>query len=151
MRRTEANYSNFSEPRCKQYWSYFISFLPLADWHGADAARQGADAGAAFGAGASGSVFGAQGAANFLSRATAILATLFFLTSLALAWYAMQGTQRPGLMEGEATAIEESANKIEVPPPPVPDQGATVQSEVPTIVAPEATATSGEEAPKVAE
>jgi preprotein translocase subunit SecG len=46
---------------------------------------KGADAGAAFGSGASGSVFGAQGAASFLSRTTAILATLFFTTSLGLA------------------------------------------------------------------
>lgn len=45
---------------------------------------KGADAGAAFGTGSSGSVFGAQGAASFLSRATAILATLFFITSLGL-------------------------------------------------------------------
>jgi len=51
---------------------------------------KGADAGAAFGAGAaggaSGSVFGAQGAGNFLSRTTAILATIFFLTSLSMAY-----------------------------------------------------------------
>jgi preprotein translocase subunit SecG len=47
---------------------------------------KGADAGAGFGGGASGSVFGAQGAASFLSRTTAIFATLFFITSLALAW-----------------------------------------------------------------
>ncbi|MCX7100116.1 MAG: preprotein translocase subunit SecG [Methylobacter sp.] len=46
---------------------------------------KGADAGAAFGTGSSGSVFGAQGAASFLSRATAILAALFFMTSLGLA------------------------------------------------------------------
>lgn len=46
---------------------------------------KGADAGAAFGTGSSGSVFGAQGAASFLSRTTAILAGLFFLTSLGLA------------------------------------------------------------------
>ncbi len=46
---------------------------------------KGADAGAAFGSGSSGSVFGAQGAASFLSRTTAILATLFFSTSLGLA------------------------------------------------------------------
>jgi len=46
---------------------------------------KGADAGAAFGSGGSGSVFGAQGAASFLSRSTAILATLFFTTSLTLA------------------------------------------------------------------
>ncbi len=47
---------------------------------------KGADAGATFGGGASGSVFGAQGAASFLSRTTAILAALFFITSLGLAW-----------------------------------------------------------------
>lgn len=47
---------------------------------------KGADAGAAFGSGASGTVFGAKGSANFLSRSTAILALLFFVTSLGLAW-----------------------------------------------------------------
>ena len=46
---------------------------------------KGADAGAAFGSASSGSVFGAQGASSFLSRTTAILATLFFATSLGLA------------------------------------------------------------------
>ena len=46
---------------------------------------KGADAGAAFGTGSSGSVFGAQGAGSFLSRTTAILAALFFTTSLGLA------------------------------------------------------------------
>ena len=47
---------------------------------------KGADAGAGFGAGASGTVFGARGSANFLSRSTAVLATLFFLTSLGLTY-----------------------------------------------------------------
>ncbi|MBH04512.1 MAG: preprotein translocase subunit SecG [Xanthomonadales bacterium] len=47
---------------------------------------KGADAGAAFGSGASGTVFGAKGSANFMSRATAGLATLFFLSSLTLAY-----------------------------------------------------------------
>ncbi len=46
---------------------------------------KGADAGAGFGSGSSGSVFGAQGNASFLSRSTAILAALFFTTSLSLA------------------------------------------------------------------
>jgi len=46
---------------------------------------KGADAGAAFGSASSGSVFGAQGASSFLSRTTAILAALFFATSLTLA------------------------------------------------------------------
>lgn len=49
---------------------------------------KGADMGAAFGSGASGSLFGATGSANFLSRTTAILATIFFLTSLTLAYLA---------------------------------------------------------------
>src|ERR1043165_4649143 len=47
---------------------------------------KGADAGAAFGSGASGTVFGSRGAAKFLSRATAALATIFFLVSLTLAY-----------------------------------------------------------------
>jgi preprotein translocase subunit SecG len=49
---------------------------------------KGADMGAAFGSGASGSLFGASGSANFLSRATAVLATVFFLTSLGLSYMA---------------------------------------------------------------
>lgn len=49
---------------------------------------KGADAGASFGSGASGTVFGSQGSSNFLSRFTAILAALFFATSLGLAFYA---------------------------------------------------------------
>ena len=49
---------------------------------------KGADMGAAFGSGASGSLFGASGSANFLSRVTAVLATVFFLTSLGLAYFA---------------------------------------------------------------
>ena len=49
---------------------------------------KGADMGAAFGSGASGSLFGATGSANFLSRTTAILAAVFFLTSLGLTWLA---------------------------------------------------------------
>jgi len=47
---------------------------------------KGADMGAAFGSGSSGSLFGASGSANFLSRTTAVLATVFFVTSLSLAY-----------------------------------------------------------------
>lgn len=49
---------------------------------------KGADAGASFGGGASGTVFGSQGSTNFLSRFTAVLAAVFFATSLGLAFYA---------------------------------------------------------------
>jgi len=48
---------------------------------------KGADAGAGFGSGASGTVFGARGSATFFSKLTAVLATLFFLTSMSLAWF----------------------------------------------------------------
>ena len=47
---------------------------------------KGAEAGTGFGAGASGTVFGARGSANFLSRSTGVLAALFFITSLGLAY-----------------------------------------------------------------
>ena len=52
---------------------------------------KGADMGSAFGAGASGTMFGSKGSANFLSRSTAVLATVFFITSLTLA-YLNKGT-----------------------------------------------------------
>ena len=62
---------------------------------------KGADAGAGFGAGASGTVFGARGSASFFSRATALLATVFFLTSLGLAYLSTQATSAPeSLLEG---------------------------------------------------
>jgi preprotein translocase subunit SecG len=51
---------------------------------------KGADAGASFGAGASGTVFGSQGSATFMSRFTAILAAVFFITSLGLAYFAKE-------------------------------------------------------------
>ena len=53
---------------------------------------KGADMGASFGSGASNTVFGSQGSANFLSRTTAILVTVFFITSLGLAYYAKSKT-----------------------------------------------------------
>ncbi len=56
---------------------------------------KGADAGAAFGSGASGTVFGARGSASFFSRATAVLATAFFLSSLALAYMSSQEADMP--------------------------------------------------------
>jgi preprotein translocase subunit SecG len=60
---------------------------------------KGADAGTGFGAGASGTVFGARGSATFFSRMTGVLATLFFATSLALAYLATQQTAPSSLLE----------------------------------------------------
>ena len=75
---------------------------------------KGADMGAAFGSGASASVFGARGASNFLSRTTGILAALFFATSLTMAYFAMQVTEPETLMEGAQPAA------VEVVEPEVP-------------------------------
>ena len=62
---------------------------------------KGADAGAAFGAGASGTVFGSRGSSSFFSRATAILATAFFASSLTLAYMSSQQPEGPSsLLEG---------------------------------------------------
>ena len=69
---------------------------------------KGADMGAAFGSGSSGSVFGASGSGNFLSRTTAIVATLFFITSLSLTYLAgnVSNDQRlMGVMGGIAEPI----------------------------------------------
>jgi len=62
---------------------------------------KGAEAGAAFGAGASGTVFGAQGSANFLSHTTAFLAAMFFMTSLTLAYFSSQTTEPLSVLEQE--------------------------------------------------
>ncbi|MEN8213588.1 MAG: preprotein translocase subunit SecG [Pseudomonadota bacterium] len=80
---------------------------------------KGADAGAAFGSGASATVFGAQGSANFLSRTTAILAAAWFLIAMALGWYALQGSEEPGLMDAEQA--EAPAPVKVVPPTDLPD------------------------------
>ncbi|KVR37695.1 preprotein translocase subunit SecG [Burkholderia multivorans] len=66
---------------------------------------KGADMGAAFGSGASGSLFGATGSANFLSRTTAVLATVFFVATLALTYIgSYKSTPSAGVLGGVATA-----------------------------------------------
>ena len=67
---------------------------------------KGADVGAAFGSGASGSVFGAAGSANFLSRATAILAVVFFLTSMGLTYFTSRGPDTAGVMGGRTAPVQ---------------------------------------------
>jgi len=67
---------------------------------------KGADAGAAFGAGASGTVFGARGSSSFFSRATAVCATLFFVSSLTLAYLSTQVTAAPSSLLEDAPVVE---------------------------------------------
>jgi preprotein translocase subunit SecG len=64
---------------------------------------KGADMGAAFGSGASGSLFGSSGSANFLSRATAVLAAVFFTTSLTLTYFSSHKTKSAGVMATQQT------------------------------------------------
>ena len=90
---------------------------------------KGADAGAGFGAGASGTVFGARGSSSFFSRATAVLATAFFVSSLTLAYLSSQRTTGPTSLlddapvaEQEAEAVPLEDDEVEVPLP-----GSTVE------------------------
>ena len=98
---------------------------------------KGADAGAAFGSGASSTVFGARGAASFLSRATSLLATLFFLTSLALAYVAMRSSERPGLLDKVPAAPAAVTLPTPAQPevPVVPETRGGSAGEVPAVPA----------------
>ena len=78
---------------------------------------KGADAGAAFGAGASGTVFGARGSSSFFSRATAVCATLFFVSSLALAYLSSQATDAPSSLLEDAPPVQQPTDEVEVPLP----------------------------------
>jgi preprotein translocase subunit SecG len=82
---------------------------------------KGADMGAAFGSGSSGSLFGATGSANFLSRSTAVLATLFFLTSLGLAFFGLQQHKPTSVLE--RTAVPATTTQPAAPAP-APGQNA---------------------------
>jgi preprotein translocase subunit SecG len=72
---------------------------------------KGADMGSGFGGGASGSLFGATGSANFLSRTTAVLAALFFVSSLTLAYFATQTPREAGSVVDRA-APAQKANAV---------------------------------------
>jgi len=93
---------------------------------------KGADAGAAFGAGASGTVFGSRGSSSFFSRATAILATAFFASSLTLAYMSSQRAEGPSsLLEGsEPVAASIDAGPADGDTAPV---GVTSADELPSL------------------
>lgn len=79
---------------------------------------KGADMGAAFGSGGSGSLFGASGSANFMSRSTAVLATVFFVSTLLLAYFAaaQPNTTSSSVLEGAAVTVPVPAAAIPVVP-----------------------------------
>lgn len=84
---------------------------------------KGADMGAAFGTGSAGSLFGSSGSANFLSRSTAVAATIFFITSLSLTYIYARPVQGAGVME----KVDVSKTVPEVAPvaPSVPGSDAS--------------------------
>lgn len=84
---------------------------------------KGADMGAAFGGGASGSLFGASGSANFMSRTTAVLAAIFFLTSLGLSYMATNRVKGP-------VSVMDTVKTESAPPLPTPP-GAPPKTEAP--------------------
>jgi preprotein translocase subunit SecG len=104
---------------------------------------KGADAGAGFGAGASGTVFGARGAANFLSRSTAVMATLFFATSLGLAYLNSNRQVVTSVLdvveveEGAAEVAPAASDADEFDLPPLPDAEQPVDGDESLPVVPE--------------
>jgi preprotein translocase subunit SecG len=104
---------------------------------------KGADMGAAFGSGSSGSLFGAAGSANFLSRTTAVLAAVFFLSSLGLTYLGTMHTPAKDVMQqgvmgnmpkSEAPAPGQPPVQTPAPvpaPAPAPSNEAPKQGEVP--------------------
>ena len=90
---------------------------------------KGADVGAAFGSGASGSLFGASGSANFLSRTTGILAAVFFLTTFVLAYLV---THKPRAGGGVMDTVKEQPKLPAAPAPapvPAPDAAKAPEGE----------------------
>lgn len=102
---------------------------------------KGADAGAGFGAGASGTVFGSRGSASFLSRTTAVLATLFFVSSLVLSYLFSQGVA--------PTSVVDRVKTQEPAPVPLTGNGAPVlpSPAIPASSAPAPTAPATSSAP----
>lgn len=104
---------------------------------------KGADVGAAFGSGGSQTLFGARGSANFLTRMTAGLAVVFFLTSLTLVYFSTRHTaptsvtmpqpgQTPGPSPGESPGQNQKAPSPETPTvPTVPSSGPAAPPPVP--------------------
>ena len=108
---------------------------------------KGADMGAAFGSGASATVFGARGSASVLTRATAALATLFFITSMVLAYYAAQRPEETSIIDSLQSEEVSVPQQSEVPAavPSVPAAPAT--SDVPVVAEPAAVEAPSAEAP----
>jgi preprotein translocase subunit SecG len=96
---------------------------------------KGAEAGAGFGSGASGTVFGARGTSTLFSKLTAIFAGLFFVTSLSLAYLGTHSPAEPTSVLERAAQAAAAASKAS--PPPAVTPPATAPAPAPTAPAPE--------------
>ena len=94
---------------------------------------KGADMGAAFGSGSAGSLFGSAGAANFLSRTTAILATVFFVTSLGLTYFHSTTSRSGGVTESLSAPAGSTDVKPATPAPSAPAPAAPEKPASPEI------------------
>lgn len=95
---------------------------------------KGADMGSGFGGGASSSLFGATGSANFLSRATAALATVFFLTSLGLAYLASDKPRADASTVMDAVQTQPAVPMGDIPKPQaLPPAGGDAGSQAPGV------------------
>jgi preprotein translocase subunit SecG len=86
---------------------------------------KGAEAGAGFGSGASGTVFGARGTSTLFSRLTAVFAALFFVTSLTLAYVGTRASAVPATLLERAAQAETTSAVPATPPQPAPSLPAT--------------------------
>lgn len=107
---------------------------------------KGADAGAGFGAGASGTVFGARGSASFLSRTTATLAALFIATNLVLAYMSGRKTEAPS--SSVIDRVQTQSNDPTTGAPALPDVPPAADSASQPVEAPTAPATDESQKPK---
>ena len=112
---------------------------------------KGADVGAAFGSGSAGSVFGSAGSANFLSRLTAGLALVFFVTSIGLTFLATKRSGNKGVMANQPAATQSTPDKVpgasDVPVVPAAKSDAGAKKD--DKAAPAAAATTGSKAGEV--
>ena len=109
---------------------------------------KGADAGAGFGAGASGTVFGSRGSASFLSRTTAVLATLFFVSSLVLSYLFSQGVAPSSVVDRvktqEPTTVPLTGTGAQLPSSPTMPASSAPPPTAPTASSAPAPAPEGQ-------
>ena len=93
---------------------------------------KGADMGASFGTGSAGSLFGSSGSANFLSRSTAVAATVFFITSMTLTYFSTSKQQTQGVMDRhDVTKQVQPAAPVPEPAKASGDAGGSQSKDIP--------------------